>query len=226
VLVPAEPGSGRRAEGDIKAREQLADLAAGVTLAFVAVGTEFVSTACGADGSATNPVHRISSTWSPSRPGPPAGRSQQQAPESEAERRGLILPACLTSRLPAVRTSATGRKARPSLLIVARTSNDATDIALPFTDPPLQRTAAGQWNRPLAGDRVIQLRATHQVPRRASCQRPTAHPPSPAPRARRPRPCGCGPSGARSCQTWRRASVRTVARRCRCWRGRHPPPPR
>ena len=71
--------------------------------------------------------------------------AQQQALESEAERRGLILPSQFD--VPDHQMWATGYRAeaRRSLLTTASTLNEATGIVQPFTDPLLQRTAAGHW---------------------------------------------------------------------------------
>jgi hypothetical protein len=71
--------------------------------------------------------------------------SQQQALESEAERRGLILPGQFG--VPDHQLWDTGYRAeaRRSLLTIARTLDEATDIVRPFADPLLERTAAGQW---------------------------------------------------------------------------------
>jgi hypothetical protein len=71
--------------------------------------------------------------------------SQQQALESEAERRGFILPGQFD--VPDHQLWVTGYRAeaRRSLLTIARTLDEATGIVRPFADPLLARTAAGQW---------------------------------------------------------------------------------
>jgi hypothetical protein len=68
-----------------------------------------------------------------------------QALESEAERRGLILPGQFD--VPDHQLCDTGYRAeaRRSLLTIARTLDEATGIVRPFVDPLLRRTAAGQW---------------------------------------------------------------------------------
>ena len=71
--------------------------------------------------------------------------AQQQALESEAERRGLILPSQFD--VPDHQMWDTGYRAeaRRSLLTMARTLDEAAGIVQPFADPLLQRTAAGHW---------------------------------------------------------------------------------
>jgi hypothetical protein len=71
--------------------------------------------------------------------------AQQQALESEAERRGLILPGQFD--VPDHQMWDTGYRAevRRSLLTIARTLDEATGIVRPFADPLLQRTAVGHW---------------------------------------------------------------------------------
>jgi hypothetical protein len=71
--------------------------------------------------------------------------SQQQALESEAERRGLILPGRFD--VPDHQLWDTGYRAeaRRSLLTIARTLDEATSIVRPFANPLLERTVAGQW---------------------------------------------------------------------------------
>ena len=70
---------------------------------------------------------------------------QQRALESEAERRGLIVPGQFD--VPDHQMWDTGYRAEAgrSLLTIARTLDEATGIVQPFADPLLQRTAAGQW---------------------------------------------------------------------------------
>lgn len=71
--------------------------------------------------------------------------AQQQALESEAERRDLILPGQFD--VPDHKLWDTGYRAeaRRSLLTIARTLDEAIDIVRPFADPLLERTATGQW---------------------------------------------------------------------------------
>ena len=71
--------------------------------------------------------------------------AQQQALESEAERRGLILPGQFV--VPDHQLWVTGYRAeaRRSLLTIAGTLDEASGIVRPFANPLLERTAAGQW---------------------------------------------------------------------------------
>ncbi|MGH3158139.1 MAG: nucleotidyl transferase AbiEii/AbiGii toxin family protein [Streptosporangiaceae bacterium] len=70
---------------------------------------------------------------------------QQQALESEAERRGLVLPGRFD--VPDRQLWDTGYRAeaRRSFLAIARTLDEAISIVRPFADPLLERAAAGQW---------------------------------------------------------------------------------
>lgn len=71
---------------------------------------------------------------------------QLTALRSEAERRGLRLPAAFAVPDVTLWESGYAAEAKRSLLSVAQTLADALDMVRPFIDPLLAGTASGAWN--------------------------------------------------------------------------------
>lgn len=71
---------------------------------------------------------------------------QYTALDSEAERRSITLPCRFTAPDPRLWESGYRAEAQRSLLTVAHSLDEALAVVCPFTDPLLDRTAAGTWD--------------------------------------------------------------------------------
>ena len=76
-----------------------------------------------------------------------AADAQMAAMQSEADRRGVTLPARFDVPDRALWERGYAAEAQRSLLPIAHTLDEALDVVRPFLDPLLDGTACGTWDR-------------------------------------------------------------------------------